>query len=61
MKQKRYITFYRLYWINGVPYAHEYGLMCTRSWWKCFKLGFRHIRQRKAHFFTIEKCYPKSE
>lgn len=61
MKQKRYITFYKLYWLDRRLYAHEYGLMCTRSWWQCFKLGLRHIRYRKAHLFTIEKSYLKNK
>ena len=51
-KQQR--TLYRF-----IPYLHEYGMMCTRTWWSCFKLGFKHVRQGKATFFIIEKDRPK--
>lgn len=60
MKQKkRYISFYKVHYNHLVPHIEEYGLMCTRSWWKCFKLGLRHIRQGKATLFMIEKNRPK--
>nr|DAT77948.1 MAG TPA: hypothetical protein [Caudoviricetes sp.] len=58
-RTKRYITFYKLHYISFLPYVHEYGMMCTRSWFQCLKLGFRHILQHKATFFTIEKVKPK--
>ena len=54
-RQKRYITFYKIKYSHLVPYFKEYGLMCTRSYWECFKLGLRHIKQGTATFFTIEK------
>lgn len=57
--QKKYITFYKLHYSHLVPYVHEYGMMCTRTWWQCFKLGWRHIKQGKANFFVIEKAKPK--
>lgn len=59
-RQKRYITFYKIKYAHLVPYIKEYGMMCTRSWWKCIKLGLRHIRQGKATFFVIEKVKPKN-
>ena len=58
-KQKRYITFYKLKYRYMIPYVREYGMMCTRSWWKCFKMGLRHIRKGRATFFVIEKVKPK--
>ena len=58
-KQKRYISFYKLYYRHGIPYIYEYGMMCTRSWWQCFKMGAKHLRKGKATFFTIEKVKPK--
>lgn len=58
-RQKRYMTFYQFYTLRHVPYITTYGFMCTRSWWKCLKLGIRHIRKGKAFFFTIEKAKPK--
>lgn len=58
-ERRWYITFYKLHYISFLPYVHEYGMMCTRSWFQCLKLGFRHILQHKATFFTIEKVKPK--
>lgn len=58
-KQKRYISFYKLYYHHGIPYVYEYGMMCTRSWWQCLKIGAKHLRKGKATFFTIEKVKPK--
>lgn len=57
-RTKRYITFYKISYKHMIPYIKEYGMMCTRSWWQCFKLGIRHIRQGKASFFIIEKVNP---
>lgn len=57
-RRKRYITLYKIKYNHLIPYINEYGLMCTRSWWQCFKLGMRHIKQGKASFFTIEKVKP---
>lgn len=58
-RQKRYMTFYQLKAKRSMPYISTYGLMCTRSWWKCFKLGMKHIAKGKAYFFTIQKAKPK--
>ncbi len=58
-RQKRYISFYKIHYDHFIPYLHEYGLMCTRTWWECIKLGFRHIKQGKATFFILEKNRPK--
>ena len=58
-RQRRYIMFYKLHWIHLMPYVSEYGLMCSRSWWQCFKLGMRHMAKGKASFFIIEKREPK--
>ena len=57
--RKRYIVFYKIRYNRFIPYLHEYGMMCTRTWWSCFKLGFKHVRQGKATFFIIEKDRPK--
>lgn len=59
VRQKRYITFYTLMWRYHIPYIKTYGLACTRSWYKCLKLGIKHIKKGSAMFFTIEKCRPK--
>lgn len=58
-RDKRYITFYKIQYKHFMPYIYEYGFMCTRTWWECFKLGLRHIKQGKANFFTVEKAKPK--
>ena len=55
MRKKRYITFYKISYRHLVPTLDEYGMMCTRSWWQCFKIGLRHMKQGSATFFTIEK------
>lgn len=57
--KKRYIAFYKLKCYYGMPHLDKYGLMCTRTWWQCFKLGIRHIRQGKATFFVIMGNRPK--
>lgn len=57
--KKRYIAFYKIKYNKFIPYLDEYGMMCTRTWWGCFKFGLRHIRQGKATFFIIEKNRPK--
>lgn len=49
-KGKRYITFYK---ISPKHTKKTYGMMCTRTWWQCFKLGIKHIRQGRAIFFKI--------
>lgn len=54
-REKRYITFCRIRYKNLVPYLQEYGMMCTRTYWECFKLGLRHIKNGTAIFFTIKK------
>lgn len=59
IRQKRYITFYTLHKRHILPSIYQYGLICTRSWRKCFKLGLRHIVKGQAFFFTIEKVKPK--
>lgn len=59
VRQKRYITFYTLHKRHIIPSIYQYGLMCTRSWGKCLKLGLRHIVHGQALFFTIEKVKPK--
>lgn len=59
IRQKRYITFYTLHKRHILPFIYQYGLICTRSWRKCFKLGLRHIVKGQAFFFTIEKVKPK--
>lgn len=59
MRQKRYITFYTLHKRHILPSVYQYGLMCTRSWWKCLKFGLRHVVEGQAIFFTIEKVKPK--
>lgn len=59
-KQKRYITFYKLDKSHRFPCISTYGMMCTRNWWDCFKMGMKHIRKGKAYFFTIKKIVPKS-
>lgn len=56
MRQRHYITFYRLRWRYAIPFFEDYGLMCTRSWWGCFKFGLKHICQRSALFFRIENA-----
>lgn len=61
MKTKRYITFYKISYKRMVPHVKEYGFMCTRSWWECFKIGLRHIRKSQATFFIIEKVVPKKK
>lgn len=58
-RQKRYVTFYKIGFHHLSPTLSIYGMMCSRSWRKCLKLGIRHIRQGKATFFTIEKVKPK--
>lgn len=58
-RQKRYITFYKITFTHSIPHIKEYGMMCSRSWRQCFKLGIRHIRQGKASLFIIEKVKPK--
>lgn len=58
-KPKRYITFYKIKYIHSIPSIEKYGLMCSRNWKQCFKLGLRHIRQGKATFFTIKKVRSK--
>jgi hypothetical protein len=55
VRQKRYITFYTLHKKHIFPSVYQYGLMCTRSWWKCMKFGLKHIVEGQAIFFTIEK------
>lgn len=57
--RKRYIAFYKLKCRYGIPHVDEYGFMCTRTWWQCFKLGLRHIRKGNATFFMIENHRPK--
>lgn len=59
VRQKRYITFYTLHKKHIFPSVYQYGLMYTRSWWKCMKFGLRHIVEGQAIFFTIEKVRPK--
>lgn len=51
--RKRLITFYKIEHDKFIPHLEKYGMMCTRTWWSCFKLGLRHIRQGKATFFII--------
>lgn len=58
-RKKRYINFYKFHYNNLMPYVEEYGFMCTRTYWECLKIGFRHIRKGKATFFIIEKAKPK--
>ena len=60
-RQRRYITFYKIEFKYMIPYVKSYGLMCTRSYWKCMKMGIRHIRQGKASLFFIEKVKPKKD
>lgn len=55
-KKKRYITFFKVTYKHCLPSISEYGMMCTRSWWQCFKIGCRHIRNGYATFFIIEKA-----
>lgn len=59
VRQKRYITFYTLHKRHIITSIYQYGLMCTRSWWKCLKFGLRHVIEGQAIFFTIEKVKPK--
>lgn len=59
VRQKRYITFYTFHKRHIIPSIYQYGLMCTRSWWKCLKFELRHIIEGQAFFFTIEKVKPK--
>lgn len=55
-KKQRYIAFYNITWKDNHLYGEKYGLMCTRSWWQCFKIGLRHIKNKKAFFFMIGKA-----
>lgn len=59
VRQKRYIIFYTLHKKHIFPSVYQYGLMCTRSWWKCLKFRLKHIIEGQAFFFTIEKVKPK--
>lgn len=54
-KRKRYITFFKITYRHLIPTVDEYGMMCTRTWWQCFKIGLRHIKEGSASFFIIEK------
>lgn len=54
-RQKRYISFYKLKYRHCIPYISTYGLMCTRNYIQCLKLGLKHIRKGNATFFIIEK------
>lgn len=58
-RQKRYIKFYKIDYKHNHLQLGSYGLMCTRSWWKCFKLGIKHIKQGSCYFFIIQKNRPK--
>ena len=61
MKRKqRYITFYGIGRKNNHLCLEKYGLMCTRGWFECFKIGFRHIKNKKAFFFMIGKAEYKN-
>ena len=57
--RKRYIAFYKIKYNHCIPYLDEYGMMCTRTWWSCFKMGLKYIKQGKATFFMIENNRPK--
>ena len=52
------MRFFGLDPIHLYPYE-KYTMMCTRSWWECFKLGMRHVWKGNAIFFTISKRRPK--
>ena len=58
-KLQRFITFYNVERKGNHLYIKRYGLMCTRGWWKCFKMGMRHIKNSQAILFTIGKSVPK--
>lgn len=60
MIKKRLMIFYTIGCKYKVLYPKKYAMVCTRSWWGCFKLGMRHIRKGRAFFFTIRKKPKKS-
>lgn len=64
MKRKYYIKFYGLkerdvdlglFHIYPMT-LNTYGFVCTRSYWDCVRLAFKHILRKGALLFIVKRA-----